>query len=367
VRIAIITRNMPPHACGIGDHTQMLARSLRACGQDVGIFAGRGEEGADIQIIGDDWSVKSLSDLEARLTQWAPDHVLLQYTPLMYCLRGSHKPDSLVTFWEYCSEHWKTSLIVHETYFREIWYPPSWFKGSAQKSGLKKLARCSSLVFSASQPLVQEMANWHDNASVYELPIGSNFEVVQCDVPRLRREHGIRPEEIVLTIFGGGTSLKWLAPYIRNVERVLVEESIPVRWLFLGGVGAGYFKLELPVISPGRLPSNGISAWLQASDIFVMPHYAGVCAKRGTLMAAMQHGLPVVGTKGAMTDSFWYDVPGVRLASMFSPKQFARLITSMLHDSEQRLLYGAANRDYYNTHFAWDKISAAINQKMQAS
>lgn len=73
-------------------------------------------------------------------------------------------------------------------------------------------------------------------------------------------------------------------------------------------------------------------------------------------MAAMQHALPVVGTRTRLTDSFWEEVEGVRLVSRNSSTTFAQKVLELALDPKLRANLGQANQDYYHSHFSWPLV-----------
>ena len=75
MKIAIITRNLPPYPCGISDHTILLAKALEYEGHKVTIIAGRGQVDHNRLIIEDDWSSSGLSHLLTKLEQLDVDHI----------------------------------------------------------------------------------------------------------------------------------------------------------------------------------------------------------------------------------------------------------------------------------------------------
>ena len=351
---------MPPFQCGIGDHSLHLAGTLRQQGCQVSIIAGRGEATDGVSIVDCDWGLKSLERLFRKLAELQPDLVLIQFTPLMYRNANHGDARDMVPFWERCAGLWKTAIIVHETYFRTWWYPPSWVRGSREKALLQKMVRHSHFVFSASQPLVDEMDGWERGAKASLLPIGSNFPFVEIDRDAVRSERVIGADEILLVLFGGGNSLKWMRRHVHTTDALLHSAGVNAKWLMLGGIPSSWFRLKLPVVSPGRLNEQEISIRLQTCDIFLMPHYAGLCAKRGTLMAAMQHGLPVVGSRTPMTEHYWDNLKGVRLTPMRHARAFAGQVLALSRDRAARELMGRANREYFLGHFTWPAISQTL-------
>lgn len=357
MRISIITASMPPFHCGIGDHSLYLAATLRQQGCEVSIIACRGEATDGVSIVDCDWEIRSLERLFRKLAELQTDLVLIQFTPLMYSDANRWDGRGIVPFWEKCAGSWKTAIIVHETYFRSWRYPPSWVRGSREKAFLQRMVSHSHYVFSASQPLVNEMGGWERERDVSLLPIGSNFPFVEIDRDAARIERGIGTDEIVLVLFGGGNSLKWMKRHVHATDTLLHSEGINAKWLMLGGITSSWFRLKLPVVSLGRVDEREMSIRLQTSDIFLMPHYAGLCAKRGTLMAAMQHGLPVVGSRTAMTEQFWENVEGVRLAPRRDARVFAEQVLALSRNHDARKIMGSANRQYFHDHFTWETIA----------
>ncbi|HUI44632.1 MAG TPA: glycosyltransferase family 4 protein [Nitrospirota bacterium] len=364
-KIGIITRALPPELCGIGDHSVLIGESLKKCGHDVYTFAGKGEERQNTYIIDDKWDRATFSRLIVLFKELKLDLIILQYTPLMYLNTDDFQNSDLIDFWASCRNYWETALIVHETYFRVWWYPSGWIKGTIQKRSLKLLANLSVHIFSASHPLVNEIESWENEPKVHLLPIGSNFPIISINREKWRLENNITKNDIVLVLFGGGMSLKWLSSHVKKVDSILSKSKIRFHWLLLGGVPREWFHLTAPVISPGKIPAEAISAWLQASDIFLMPHYAGVCSKRGTLMAAMQHGLPVVGTWGSMTDAFWKDMQGVSCVELSSPRRFAEVVLKTASDNSLRQMHGLYNRNYYCANLTWEHIAEVFLKALQ--
>jgi glycosyltransferase involved in cell wall biosynthesis len=356
----IITKFLPPEICGLGDHSVMLGDAIRLRGHKVTLVGGSGAPRDDRLIVEDFWRNSGFGLLMRKLESIGVDHLILQFTPLTYTDHGKHQSTALIDFWHSCSRKWKTSLILHETYFRVWWYPPSIINGAIEKRIIKAMVRKSHYVFTASQPLFDEVKNWHCKPTVFFLPIGSNVIFCLADRQGMRLKAGIRQEDVALTLFGGGENLRRLKHYVEIVDAFLSRNGVPVCWILLGGIKKDWFSLTRPVFSPGFLPPEDLSAWLQMTDIFLMPHISGLCAKRGTLIAALQHGLPVVGTKGRMTDRFWEDAQGVVLTSIPGARRFANAVLNLSTDADWRSECGRLNRLYFEQHFTWDKIAEAF-------
>lgn len=369
MHIAIITRRLPPEHCGIADHTALLARSLRATGHKVTLIASRGRADEDSLIIKDEWRKKGLEQLSKQLDNLAIDHLILQYIPLGF-LTNKRNPFlatghflALKEFWQTCSQKWPTSLIVHETYFRKWLYPPSWLKGTIQKYLLKSLVQSSYKVFSASELLVQEMKGWGDSEKVISLPLASHFPISQINRrEKIRPEQKIAKGEIILTLFSGGNALRSSSSYVNKLDNYCHKKNIPIRWLLLGRISHKWFNFSFPVLAPGYLTTDELSSWLQMTDIFLAPHSCGLVARRTTLLAALQHGLSVVGTKGYLTDPSMAYIPGLILTSGI--KEFSQAVTKLSTNPKLRQHLGEKNKLYYEENFGWEKISNILNKEI---
>jgi glycosyltransferase involved in cell wall biosynthesis len=357
LRFAILTQKVPPEICGIGDHSIRFAAALREHGHGATVLARQGTQADGVAVIPGEIGPEWLASVLAGLDRLGADHVVLQYTPLMYSEGHWRVERALLKCWRALGGTRPASVIVHETYFRAWRHPPSLLRGTIQKAFLKTLARHSRSVLTASIPLQAEMSGWRTARRPVFLPIGSNIPFTKADRSALRRTYGIAEEEIVLTLFGGGTSLRWSAHIVDSVERTLNNAKIPHSWLLLGRAPSAWFKLTSRVVDPGLLSSVDLSSHLQLTDLFLMPHVQGVSAKRGTLITALEHGLPVVGTKGAMTDAFWQDVHGVTLVDTRDADSFATAVAALCSDRQRRHYLGRRNSDYFRQELTWSKIT----------
>ena len=50
------------------------------------------------------------------------------------------------------------------------------------------------------------------------------------------------------------------------------------------------------VVAPGSLPAAAVTEYLRACDLVIQPYPDGVSSRRGTAMAALANGVPVVTT-----------------------------------------------------------------------
>ena len=366
-RIVLVTEHSSPSHCGIGDYTLHLAQSLNSANCEAIIFALEGECNESAFDARDAFSSvdSKFCRLEERITKCNPALVILQLTPLMYGAQRYKNRHSLQTFWIRICLKWRTAIILHETYFKVWWHPVTWLKGEVQRRHMHAMIRTSDYIFTASEPLIDELKERWPLKKIEFLPIGSNFPKSDIRKADARKRLNISDDEISIILFGGGNNLKWMARLVDLVDSHLVSSAVKVRWFLMGGAQVKWFKLKAPALQIGRIDPDDVSVYLSSADIFLVPHYSGLNAKRGTVMAALQHGLPIVGTNGAMTDNFWAIVPGVRLIERRRHKEFAAEVCALAKSNDLRREFCMANLLAYSVKFDWpvvaDKLSSTLD------
>jgi len=283
-----ISGSFPPKTCGIGDYTSHLVQRMRAAGADVDVWTratsplGNGGRGIVAQ-----WDAENMDTLGRTLRAERPSVVHLQYEPGVY---DSH-PAIL-----------RLPLLARRaganfvTTFHSLDGPAQW--GRAHRFALLPLLLGSRDVAVCSGRQYQVLARIPRLQSrVHLIPIGSNIDPVPV-LPRLAAP-GLR-----LVYFG----FVWRG---RNIELLLhalaaVRAHSPQATLeIVGGLRddayhrellqfAGTLGVSAHVTFSGDLDAGEVSQALHRADIALLPYATGVSTGRGTLMAALAHGLPLV-------------------------------------------------------------------------
>jgi glycosyltransferase involved in cell wall biosynthesis len=134
--------------------------------------------------------------------------------------------------------------------------------------------------------------------------------------------------------------------------------------LYIGKDGAAVKEKvgDFPTIAQGPFPADEVSARLAAVDIYLGPYISGTSTRRGSMMAGLQHGLPMVVTRGEHTDDMLLDMDGRAL--LFSdesdPEGFARQVMRLLKEPEVRERIGAGARRFYEENFTWEVIARRL-------
>ncbi|MGQ9517056.1 MAG: glycosyltransferase family 4 protein, partial [Anaerolineae bacterium] len=207
------------------------------------------------------------------------------------------------------------------------------------------------------------------------IPIGSNIlPPAQYDYSReeWRARWGFQPHEFVLAYFGFLNVTKGGEDLIGALE-LLAREGRPVKLIMVGGkVGSSdptnvlylnrveqrihQSRLEDRVVWTDYLPDKEVSATLWAADAIVLPYRDGASTRRGTLMAALAHGLPIVTTTPRLPVHYFQDGENLLLVPPASPEEIARAVARLMEDAglRERLGKGALA---LSQRFTWPAIA----------
>jgi glycosyltransferase involved in cell wall biosynthesis len=187
--------------------------------------------------------------------------------------------------------------------------------GPLRRWVILRLARAADAVITTNMADFRSLQSAGGIEMLDLIPIGSNIRAqppAGYDRATWRARLGISPEEIVLCYFGFLNASKGGETLILTLAE-LVRRNVPARLLMIGGqVGASdptnmaylervrnlinYLGLTERVHWTGYVPEEEVSAHFLAADVCVLPYRDGASFRRGSLMAALAHGLPIVTT-----------------------------------------------------------------------
>jgi glycosyltransferase involved in cell wall biosynthesis len=205
------------------------------------------------------------------------------------------------------------------------------------------------------------------------IPIGSNISthpVETADVKAVRQKLSLTDDKVLLGYFGFLNESKG-ADILLNALAALDERFHLVfiggqtgssdpenNASFLGGLKKLTADLGLNerVHWSGFLPDKMVSSYLQAADLITMPYKDGVSLRRGTLMAALAHGRPIITTEPASP------IPELRQGEniwLVPVEDAGALVSAVTHLADNRktaeqLGTGAAKAAEW---FTWERIA----------
>jgi glycosyltransferase involved in cell wall biosynthesis len=280
------------------------------------------------------------------------DVILLNYNPFSYGRRGFARAPA-AGLRRARRRGSRICLVVHESYVPAL----NWrwaVLGAWQRVQLRRVVRCADVVFTPVEPLARKLAAEH-------LPVGSNLP----DLRRCRGDERARlalpRDALVIAAFGTGHPSRRIEDVAGAANAAAdVHQQVVVLNLGAGAPPVRGLRESVRLIEPGWLEASDVARHLAAADLFVAPFVDGVSTRRTTLMAALQHGLPVVGTDGRLTDGVLRSSHALTLVPVDDRQGLSDAARALAGDPGRRHALGAAGRELYERAFDWPVIAATI-------
>jgi glycosyltransferase involved in cell wall biosynthesis len=205
------------------------------------------------------------------------------------------------------------------------------------------------------------------------VPIGPNVDRVPADRAEVRRRYRLPERAPVVVFFGFVHPVKGVR-WLLGAVAALRASGLPDLHLVVAG---GFESLALPgqeardfeaevrgqvadlgledcVRITGWVEAGEVSALLQAADVAALPFTHGLTAKSGSMLAVLDHDLPLVGTRGEGTG------PELEAAALLGPVRESEVLAANLR---RALAEGPrpAARALADAH-RWEAVAAAHAQ-----
>jgi glycosyltransferase involved in cell wall biosynthesis len=375
----LLTGEFPPDQGGVGDYTNLLARTLAARGCLVHVWCpsmvGSGHEnGVQLHRLPDWFGPLSRRALESAFAA-DPGCVLLQYVPNALGVRGVNLP--------FCI--WLRGLrrrtvdvrvMFHECYFYFAWQHPRLnVLAAIQRVMARVLLQASSAAYLSTEAWVRYLRPFAPRGTrmiLAPIPSTVGVEADPDAISRWRARFVSRAAqgrtEIVDTsrpsVVGHfGTFGDHLSRELSEVVPRILHADPMARFVCIGR-GSETFAALISRSHPdltGRVRASGalapaeVPAALRACDIVVQPYPDGVTTRRTSVMAGLASGVATVTTDGALTEPVWAATAAVALVPAGDAGAIAAAAVALLQDADARVALGEAGRRAYDTHFALDR------------
>jgi glycosyltransferase involved in cell wall biosynthesis len=325
MRICLVSGEYPPMQGGVGDYTRELGRALVQMGHAVDVVTSRqaetlgvqeqtpkvDERDPRVQPIVERWNWRSWARVLRTVQELQSDVLHIQYQTAAY---GMHPAINFLPL-RLRREQRRPRTVVT---FHDVRVPYLFPKAGPLRRWVNLwLARYSDAAIATNEEDFRVLAHWPlGRCVVRQIPIGSNIQPhlsAGYDRAVWRSKLGVGPDEALLCYFGFLNESKGGETLFRALAE-LVQRGQPVKLLMVGGqVGASdptnmtYLRhvqaliaelgLTERVLWTGFTEAEQVSGHFQASDICVLPYHDGASYRRGSFMAALAHGLPIVSTQ----------------------------------------------------------------------
>jgi glycosyltransferase involved in cell wall biosynthesis len=179
-----------------------------------------------------------------------------------------------------------------------------------------------------------------------------------------RERLGIEPDEVVLGVFGSAHVSRLFGTVAVAADAVRRAGRRP-RVLYIGADGTAVRAAlgnDPTAITDGPLPADEVSRRLAAVDIALSTYSDGVSTRRGAMMAALQHGLAVIGTHGINTDPELMAANGraLVLTQAGDDAAFSSAVVRIAVDAPERKQLQTEGLALYERRYAWSAIAAQM-------
>jgi glycosyltransferase involved in cell wall biosynthesis len=288
--------------------------------------------------------------------------VFVQYNPFSYG-RWGFAPSMIAALWRLRLRHRRPriALMVHEPYVPMTTWR-SVLMGLWQRLQLRLLARAADHVFCSTELFAKQLAARHYSPRVRHLPVASNLPDMRRFRAAERDRLGVPDAGLVVAMLGTGHPSR-LAGHLERAVKAITDGGDSVTVLNLGD-GAPTLRGQtsgVRIHEPGRQPADALARQLASADLFLAPFVDGVSTRRTSVMAALQHAVPVVGTDGSITDSLLRrHRDAICLIPVDGAERFADAAAGLVLDPDRRQALGQAGRTLYEQCLDWPIIARSL-------
>ncbi len=374
MRIDLLFPALPPAYDGIGDHTAHLGAAL-APRHDVRILTASPDAdpvpGCRVTPAFDLASRAGIQALAEPLASDVPDWLVLQYNPFSYGRWGLNLSlPRTISALRTAHPQMRVALMVHEPFVPvENWrfaLFTTW-----QRWQLWALGSAADAIFFSIEPWVDRFRAWFPNTPLHHLPVGSNIDRTPAHRTADRTQLGLQSSDIVCGLFGSAHESRDF-DLVRTAMLRLLDEGLPVRVLHVGTGGdqiRDSLGPDVPLVAVGPQPAPLVSRYLSAMDLYLAPFRKGLSARRGSVMAALQHARPVVTTLGPDTGPALQSSAGTAFLAvpLGRPAPFTEQVRRLALDPALREHIGEAGQALYQSTFDWPRLAERMESLLSPS
>lgn len=328
------------------DYSRLLAETLNGRGYSLELIRFRWDEHG--------WQ-HALKLLSNQLTDRRGAWVLVQYTHLAWSRHGF--PIGVPwLIWFLRQKGMRVLIVFHD---------PAPFGGGRLRDRLRRqiqlacIRRASQLANKLVSTISPERVEWMRDESVQvktlSVPVGSNLPAI----PRCRTT--LRRDGPVIVVFGF-SNIEAEAALIASVTVRVAKQSGPLHLTIFGRGANSAEKILCPLLDTRvRLENFGVVAPAQASSLLANADVqlfvrSGLSARRGSAIAGIACGLPIVGFSDEETE-FPITEAGVRLLAVGDEAGLVRELVSVLREDAFRETLRQRSMEAARRYFSWERIA----------
>lgn len=377
MRILMVSAEYPPMMGGVGDYTRRLNGALTQQGHEVAVVTGnQGQAYRDAARIYpvrvQRWDRSCVPTIRQIIAKLQPDIVHIQYQTGAYNMNVAI--NTLPRKLSYERKHGlKVVTTAHDL------LPPYLFP----KAGPLREWYTKRIIRDADAAIMTNAGDYHRvvndqkgawNPRTVFIPIGANV----TPAPPPYYERSLWRERFELTTGGMLLAYFGLLTHSKGIETIIEAMQVlppTTRLVMIGGAGdsasdqtyAQQLKqkisragLEQRIIITGYTEPADVSAYLMAADAIVLPFNDGYSYRRGSLITALAHQVPVITTRapaGLSQDPLPELVDGTHVL-LIDPLDVGQLVVAIQRiQQEPELAFMLSRQGRLLTDmFSWDRI-----------
>jgi glycosyltransferase involved in cell wall biosynthesis len=358
MNITFLSGSYPVMPCGVGDYTYNLVKSLSKLDKTnvTVITSKQARPYVDTNIsimMMPSWSIINMHRLVKYILISKPDILHIQYPAKGYGKGLSANLIPLVI--KILNSNLPIVVTIHEFHVAHL---------------VRKLSMFF-LLFYAKAIIISDINEYHSlnklllwrkqSNKIVTIPLAPNIPLKSKHIPK-------RDIDIAMLCYFGFLSKTKNIKFLFAVLSKLFIEGLPFKFLFIGGfsqndrayiqeLGKKHHILNLISFS-GYRSCEDVSRLLAGCDIALFPFCDGVTLRRASLIAAMQHGLPVVttGAKGQIPSGLSHG-DNIMLSEVDDVDGFTKSIREIVNDYNLRIKI-SNNAKKWSEPFNWNNVSA---------
>lgn len=383
MRICFVTGEYPPMQGGVGDCTRELGHALIQLGHQVTIVTSSKAANTSrpatsdepvVRATVDNWSWTSWARILEALHAVQSDILHIQYQTAAYAMHPA------INFLPLRLRLGRNRPLILITY-HDLRVPYLFPKAGALRTWITLWpARWSDAVIATNAADHEYLSQGQLGNTLRLVPIGSNIHPqppAGYDRAAWRARLGVSADDVLLCYFGFLNESKGGETLFRSLAE-LVQRGYEAKVLMIGGqvgdsdpTNIAYFErvkalgselgLTDRILWTGYTPAEEVSANFLAADICVLPYRDGVSFRRGSFMAALAHGLPIVSTEPHVPIPALADGDNILLIPAEDPKSAADALETLISKPALRARLSRGALDLAKS-FAWDRIAVQTSQ-----
>jgi glycosyltransferase involved in cell wall biosynthesis len=334
---------------GIHDYCEFLRRALAKRGVDLKIF--------HVEWKQQGWPV-AIKDLWQRSRDWRGSWVIMQYTAFSWS-RSGLPLGALVALSVLRRRAVRCAIVFHEPFGQQDTRWIGRLRSAVQEWVVRGLYHASK---KSIFPKPVDSISWlrNDKTRAASIPIGAN--VPEPTPPQIRSGAGDSVKSVAIFCVSHPPYDRLEIEDISETARFVSGKGLKLRFTFFGRgtqeakrcIDDAFLEIPAEVVVLGLLGAEQVSNVLASADAMLCVR-GTVYSSRGSAIAGIACGVPIVGYKGPET-CFPLSEAGLELVPYRDRNALAEALGRVLTDDSYRYELRRRMRSAYDNYYSWDRI-----------